>query len=479
MAITVTLYSFTKRENSTKRPSSGGSSYNCVLIDTTSLMNPVFKLDIGSNPIGKNYAYVADFNRYYFITDITSEQNFWYITCVCDVMGTYKTQIGAETHYVLRSASEYDGTISDTVYPADTKVTCYQNYADSGDPMDWSNGHSYVLGIVGNSSLYEYQIGSLVYYWMDGPALRKFISYLMNNIDSWGSIASTEYSIGVQKALINPIQYIKTAVCLPVSVASGYTTASSIKFGYYDYTVPSGDTVKLIGNTKTITKEVAYLTVPVHPQAEERGSYLNCAPFSYYYVHYGPWGDIELDPSMVNGNTKIKCETTYDLLTGIGRLIIEGYTYQTSVFFNGSAKVGVDINLSQVYKDALGYESALTNMVFTQIGAGVRGDFASILGAGSAGCQNMTRLNYPVVSGVGDGGSYLPMFDLNNLYLFSKFNHIVDENLVEIGRPLCQDKQINTLSGYIMCDRADCTISGTYEEAQKVNDYLNNGFFYE
>ena len=69
MSIAVHLYSFTKRENSTKRPSSGGTTYNCVLIDETSLMNPVFKLDIGSNPIGKNYAYVPDFDRYYFITD--------------------------------------------------------------------------------------------------------------------------------------------------------------------------------------------------------------------------------------------------------------------------------------------------------------------------------------------------------------------------------------------------------------------------
>ena len=65
MAITVTLYSFTKRENSTKRPSSGGTSYSCVLIDDTSLMKPVFKLDIGSNPIGKNYCRVSDFDRYF------------------------------------------------------------------------------------------------------------------------------------------------------------------------------------------------------------------------------------------------------------------------------------------------------------------------------------------------------------------------------------------------------------------------------
>ena len=479
MAITVTLYSFTKRENSTKRPSSGGTNYSCVLIDDTSLMNPVFKLDLGSNPIGKNYCHVADFNRYYFITEIRSYKDFWYISCTCDVLGTYKDQIGAETHYVLRSASEYDLTISDTEYIADTQVTTYQTYAESGDPMAWTNGHSYILGIVGSTDIAVDQVGSLIYYWFDDNSLKNFIKYLSNNIDSWCNIAG-EYTTGVKQALINPIQYIKSAICLPVSMPSGSAgNTSSVKFGYYSWSVPGGSTVKTISNYKTLTKETAYVTVPVHPQAETRGSYLNCAPYSYYYLHYGPWGDIELDPSMVNGNTKLKVETTYDLLTGIGRLLISGYTYQSRVFFNGSAKVGVDINLSQIYKDALGYESALTTQIFTQVSAGMQGDFGKLLGAGAAGCQNMTRLNYPVVKGVGDSGSFLAMFDTDNLYLFSKFNHIVEENLVEIGRPLCQPKQINTLSGYIMCSLADCTISGTHEEAQKVNEYLNGGFFFE
>ena len=77
MAINVVLYSFVKRENSTKQPSSGGTTYSCTMIDDTSLMNPVFKLSIGSNPIGKNYAYVADFGRYYFIREINTYQNFW------------------------------------------------------------------------------------------------------------------------------------------------------------------------------------------------------------------------------------------------------------------------------------------------------------------------------------------------------------------------------------------------------------------
>ena len=67
MSITVNLLSFTKRENSTKVPTASdlaaGASFSCTLLDNTTLFNPTFKLSIGSNPIGYNYCYVADFGN--------------------------------------------------------------------------------------------------------------------------------------------------------------------------------------------------------------------------------------------------------------------------------------------------------------------------------------------------------------------------------------------------------------------------------
>ena len=496
MAITVTLYSFTKRENSTKRPTSGGTDYSCVLIDETSLMNPVFKLEIGSNPIGKNYCYVSDFNRYYFITDITSSQNFWYISCKCDVLASFKTEIGSQSHYVLRSASSYDGLISDTIYPTTIETAGYINYADDGkDPLKWSSGHCFVLGIVGNTDDTTAQFGAIRYYVMQPAGLKKFMEYLMNNIatgtDPWGGIATTDYSEGVQKALINPIQYIKSCICMPFSYdqVTG-ATLSTVKFGYYSWSVPSGDiyAVKQITDSNVCkTKEIAYITVREHPQAATRGAYLNCQPYTSYTLHFGPWGDIDLDPMLVRGNNKIKIETLYDLVAGTGRLLVTGNVATSKVLFNGSAKVGVDVNLSQIYKDALGYEAATTKTLFSSVAAGAAagmspnpvGSIANALSTITSGVQDMTRLNYPTVSGVGTSGSYMSFKDTENLYLLSRFHYIVDENLTEIGRPLCQTKQLNTLSGYILCSLADAQITGTADEAALINQYLNGGFFYE
>lgn len=501
MAFTIKLLNKKKRPNSTKQPTSSelnsAASFNCELKDATSLFTPTFLLEISSNPVGYNYAYIAEFGRYYFIKDIVSDHNLWQISCVCDVMATYKSTIGAGSHYVLRAAAEYDEDISDDFYPCNTNVASYVNYAiqdqtHHGDPLDWDLGHCYVLGIVGYRDTIVNQFGSLNYYVLDDLALKSFLQYLSDNIDYWGQIAQTEYSDGVQKALINPIQYIKSCMCMPFPASAVTASATYIRFGYYnwgDSTHPTSGTIKVISQSDVVkVKETAFINVPQHPQAADRGAYLNCQPYTRHTLHFGPWGNIDLDPMIIKDNNELKLETVYDLVTGIGRLIVTGNVTTADVLYNGTAKVGVDVNLSQIYKDALGYESATTGMIWGGLSSALQGDLIGVLANGTSGVQNMTRLNYPTVQSMGSSGSYLSMFDSENLYLLSKFNEVVDENIDEMGRPLCAVRQISTLaaaggatpnSGYIVCKDAECPITGTRDEQQAINNYLNSGFYYE
>ena len=69
----VNLYTFSKRENSTKQPTaSTATAFTCVLKDASGVLAPTIKLDptIG-NPRSYNYAYIADFGRYYYVRDWT------------------------------------------------------------------------------------------------------------------------------------------------------------------------------------------------------------------------------------------------------------------------------------------------------------------------------------------------------------------------------------------------------------------------
>lgn len=486
MAITVTLYSFTKRENSTKRPTSGGTDYSCVLIDETSLMNPVFKLEIGSNPIGKNYCYVSDFNRYYFITDITSSQNFWYISCKCDVLASFKTEIGSQSHYVLRSASDYDGYIVDSVYPAkaDEHVAKYI----ATNPLYWgsSNAHSYVLAIIGYSPTSGKQIGSVTYYHMDETALNNFCYFLMHNVADWSDIATAEYDPAVQAALLNPIQYIVSCKAFPVAPPDSLSI-SKIYFGYYEYGINSGK-AKVIGVNEYVNESTVFSSIPHHPEAATRGKYLNGAPYSEYILRCGPWGDIPLDPAIMLDRTGegLTCSIRYDLIQGVGRLAVYPTSYPNMILFNGATNIAADINLSQVLKNPLDGAVARNNAGLGFAGgalellSGKVQGFTNAVSSLFKGVEDATRLKYPSVSGSGTTGSFLSFIDSDYaFYLMHKYYNIVEENNTELGRPLCKLKQINTLSGYILCQGADAQITGTSDEATLINSYMNSGFFYE
>ena len=59
------------------------------------------------------------------------------------------------------------------------------------------------------------------------------------------------------------------------------------------------------------------------------------------------------------------------------------------------------------------------------------------------------------------------------------FFKTTNEDNDHYGKPLCQEVQISTLSGYVQCRDGDISLSATQEEREKVSDYLVGGFFYE
>ena len=436
MAITVTLYSFTKRENSTKRPSSGGTDYSCTLIDDTSLMNPTFKIESGSNPIGKNYCYVSDFNRYYFVNDISSYQGFWYISCTCDVLASFKTQIGAESHYVLRSASSYDEYISDNAYIS--KITQSGSHLVAPTSLAWGTGHSYIVGIAGNSNR---QVGSVTYYQMDDTALKDFTTFLMHNINDWCNIPTAEYDTGVQQALINPIQYIVSCMALPMNFPSSYSQCVFIQFGYYQWNVTGNGKIRIVEMGET-HEETCTISVPKHPQANTRGKYMNCAPFSDYSLRFGPIGEIPIDPATLVDVSTIIIKIQYEIIQGQGIVIIgpkinpDANTISL-ISYCGTCQIGVPIQLTQAIIDPLKAQvqwqkdtSSIVSKGATSLTPGGLFDTAfNFQNNMDYAMANALYNKYPQVHSIGNNGSLMNFFDTEwGLYLSYKYYHVVDED---------------------------------------------------
>lgn len=74
----------------------------------TSIKNPAITIEWNGSIIGYNYAFIVEFNRYYFIVDEKSIRNgVWEITLLCDVLMSFKNDI-LSAYAVIDHTSEYD-----------------------------------------------------------------------------------------------------------------------------------------------------------------------------------------------------------------------------------------------------------------------------------------------------------------------------------------------------------------------------------
>lgn len=220
----VNFYSFSKRPNSTKRPTGNGTVYSCTLIDGTSILTPVLglKLPSGETFINKNYCYISAFERYYYVTDIAYDLGVWKLSLAVDVLATAKIVIGNSTQYVMRSASDYDGEIIDTAYPTKTEQDYELITSDYGSI--WGSTDPYfIVGIIGGMGIQSDQVvggaynGSVVYYGLTHDQLYQLMYTLLDSDDLFNTynIPTSEISLPLQKQLINPIQYIHSIKCVP------------------------------------------------------------------------------------------------------------------------------------------------------------------------------------------------------------------------------------------------------------------------
>lgn len=89
----ITLYVNNSEKNKIGKNLTNDFSLSGTLRDVTNIINPVILIEL--NEIGNyNYCYIPNFNRYYFITDITViRTGLFAISLMVDVLESFKTEI--------------------------------------------------------------------------------------------------------------------------------------------------------------------------------------------------------------------------------------------------------------------------------------------------------------------------------------------------------------------------------------------------
>lgn len=528
MALKCYFWTFAKRTNSTKQPTLQSAQLECdiVLMDNCSVVNPVITVNtknlVYKTVFNYNYCYIPHFNRFYFINDWQYQPGLWYALCSVDTLASYKSAILAQTLYIMRSTYDnngnvlFDGGVADSKYPVTAEKATYTAQAIANPYAvddNFSLGGTFVVGVINSRS----QNGAVSYYAMTPAQFLEFCQKMFTYSSGWLDISTSEISEGLQKALVNPFQYVASCVYLPIDIseiqAIAYTSTTTIYFGWWSITITNG--ARIVNSGMYITK-TSQLTIPRHPSAATRGKYLNVSPYSIYTLRYYPYGTLDIDSEAIADWSTLDLYSSVDVVTGKGVLDI-AVNGRANMIRSVEAQVGVAVPTASL-------QTSFTNLVTGKSGAIAAG--AALVGKlnnvggnapnpadysfnlrGFLGYAKDTLKNFgnDVKESLAPGGDIkqtatdilntamaasttaeiqgmqgcASLYQTETLTLSGRFLPIATEDFVHTGRPLLKSRQLSTLSGFCICKDADVNFAATVREKNAIEAFLTGGFFIE
>ena len=528
---TIRMYQFNKKINSTKKPDNvSGTDFECEMKDSSSILFPVVEIRTANNNMAiplYNYAYIEDFGRYYWIDDIDYNMGFWTISMHCDALASFQTDILNSWQYVVRSASNFDDTIADTLYmtksyPYDTEYVS-SNYAGingdsdkvyllSGNTMSavkffnvGITSGTFVVGIVGNNTT------GVTYYSMSNASFKTFI----NNALTFTPSDMTDVSSGVANAVFNPIQYITSVKWFPVAPYYASTT-SAIKVG--GYTIPGGYTAGIV-DTMNVSHVYMKIDIPKHYSGRK---YTNLSPYTELNLVFQPFGVIPIDTTKVYNSDSLSIEVAIDFCGGLANLYIYRQSnavtppYVSALIYSVAMDYGVTLPISSLVMDwkagAVVSAMQFVKTMFTPDQTTVTSKYSAPSvrsprkSAGSGSPPPITTRSLPErtdsstnfvdlldkamdltasalgqISTTGAIGSFLA-YTNNTPYLYAWFKQTVMIDIKRFGAPLYQQRQLKELSGFCVCMNATFqSVSGSamQEETVTIQTLLNTGVYLE
>lgn len=462
MSYKIKLGTFSKLEKSTAQPTTTSwAEYDVTLKDGCDLLDPEVKLNISEATVA-NYNYATMFGKSFFITGkYMLRENLCVLQLRHDPMATYKSQIGSATLYVLRAASDSNGNIRDNFYPIKANSTKYHQVQSLNIPGDFDSGVVVVncsgTATAGATTLLEFTA-------TDFSTLVNKLYTDINGFQLTDVIQNVVKQFGG-----NPQALINGAMWFPF--AFDVYQAENVKIGAWTSNVLGG----VISDPLYTMADVEF-TLNKHPLAASRGGYLNMSPYTQYVLGIPGAGVVELDTGKLMGQSKITIRRIMDAFSGqVITKVIAGSSNQLIAYMNG--QIGVPIQLrgsNNVNNTITGSLSAATGI----IGGAITANPVAVAGAATAGIGVALEAR----GGTGTStsmGSGLAGIALEPIWLDTICYDITDADNAEHGRPLCANKQISTLSGFVQVSEGNVVIPGTITEQQEIKAILESGFFYE
>lgn len=445
----IVLYHFSKRKNSTKRPTGQGAEVPCLLKSATTFQNPTFILQKPMNDMLQfNYAKWAD--HYYFIDSTTSiNAGQTEISCTEDVLATYKNEIGNYTCFIERSSNQTT-LANDTMYiPTNDWVLSTRNVSHKEKIMTSTYSQQYIIRVVSRTGVASYYI--------NGDQLNNLLDYMYTESNFTDVITDA-----ITKLMFDPFKYIVDLKWIPfVESAFKNNNNEAIQLGFWD----SGVMAKRIDEDTVVNFSYSFaFDNPLYAITDFR---YYSPSFSNYFIKLPFIGVVALNPYKIDES--VNAVYQFDATSGLCNVFLQS---KKVVFASYQFQLSVPVQI--------GYASTniaqLTTSAVSLVGAGLQGNIAQGISSGIEAGRSITA---PEVSMLGTIGNISNI--LNNQIL--EFNSYactsINPDGASEGYADGTVRSISGLSGYIKCRNASIEISGFTGDQEAVNNYLNSGFYYE
>lgn len=332
----ITLYKNNAEKNRMYKDSFLGENYeftNCTLKAPTSFTNPIIIL-YEKNYITQNqynYAYIPEFKRYYFVTDIICmSKNMWEIHMHVDVLMSWKEQIVTNKALILRSSDKGSPYLRDRVNCITQGFTIEKSNNLSpffSDVVDY-NGHRSLRNIilfVRNDSLTEQAQSptnrdSTLQMPATGCSIPFFggMIYIIDAIYLNLIVANNGSNSNIMSSIIKAIAFPFDIVRYFSSLGTILPTQKGIHLTDFENSTEvveskTDDIYYIPYFSETLTK--MSIDSNVIPSTFFENNYLDYEPFSEYYIHLASCGDIKINVDDLKKNF-VKLNMVFDIWNG-------------------------------------------------------------------------------------------------------------------------------------------------------------------
>lgn len=525
------LFNCIKRSNSTMPPAvpsqfPAGQKFmrawikiECCFKQNVSIVNPIFIISDKKNIFPQtpeetnvytfNYIYVPKLGRGYWIADWTYTPGAWEAACNVDVLGSFP--LPSRQMYIVRASDEYNSNIRDAS-PVITSATSVSTYSWAWPFAGTIGEGRFIVGIIGRSGG---QFGAVTYYVMTSSQILSFMYSLMGDT-GYMDISTSEISAGLQRGLINPIQYVASCMWVPW-IPSISTTVSSIDCGWWTFNTSAGIMSTPIKQIEFTTK-----TFDLHPQSDTLGEWLMQAPYTHVTLFAPPWGLVEIPLNKYNfrqfttANKKpvVGIQCFADAISGAATLDlsvmgVNNNNYVTrGQFAFMSTQLGITIPLAQSTQNAFTAASATVSNAGSTIAEATSGNAVldrfkqawnlmrsapgkiaeigrkatDFLSTGVTAALQSAGASIPPINVVSTSGSYLNVG--RSWAMTATFAQVtpVDNDL--IGKPLCKLDYLQNHLGFVKVMNPEYTAiqiatPPTAAEISMYEEELANGIYIE